>query len=88
MRLRNILSKKGISNLISIETGFRNIDTENTVLFEERSVADDGSGKEVMAGYTDNYLRAYAVYDENLLGQLTRVSITDLYQEGVWCEVI
>jgi len=29
MRLRNILSKKGISNLISIETGFRNIDTEN-----------------------------------------------------------
>ena len=29
MRLRNKLSKKGISNLISIETGFRNIDTDN-----------------------------------------------------------
>jgi Ca2+-binding EF-hand superfamily protein len=29
MRLRNKLSKKGVSNLISIETGFRNIDTEN-----------------------------------------------------------
>ena len=29
MRLRNILSKRGIANLISIETGFRNIDTEN-----------------------------------------------------------
>ena len=29
MRLRNKLSKKGIGNLISIETGFRNIDTEN-----------------------------------------------------------
>jgi Ca2+-binding EF-hand superfamily protein len=29
MRLRNKLSKEGIANLISIETGFRNIDTEN-----------------------------------------------------------
>ena len=29
MKLRNKLSKKGISNLISIEIGFRNIDTEN-----------------------------------------------------------
>ena len=29
MRLRNKLSKLGISNLISIETGFRNIDTNN-----------------------------------------------------------
>ena len=29
MRLRNILSKKGVANLISIETGFRDIDTEN-----------------------------------------------------------
>ena len=29
MRLRNKLSKKGVANLISIETGFRNIDTEN-----------------------------------------------------------
>ena len=28
-RLRNKLSKKGIANLISLETGFRNIDTEN-----------------------------------------------------------
>ena len=29
MRLRNKLSQKGIVNLISIETGFRNIDTDN-----------------------------------------------------------
>ena len=27
--LRNKLSKRGLANLISIETGFRNIDTEN-----------------------------------------------------------
>ena len=29
MRLRDLLSKRGLSNMISIETGFRNIDTEN-----------------------------------------------------------
>ena len=30
MRLRALLAKRGLSNMISIETGFRNIDTENT----------------------------------------------------------
>ena len=34
MRLRALLSKKGLSNLISIETGFRNIDIENTQEFD------------------------------------------------------
>ena len=30
MRLRSLLSKRGLENMISIETGFRNIDTQNT----------------------------------------------------------
>ena len=29
MRLRSLLSKRGLENMISIETGFRNIDTQN-----------------------------------------------------------
>ena len=29
MRLRSLLSKRGLTNMISIETGFRNIDTQN-----------------------------------------------------------
>ena len=29
MRLRNLLAKRGLKNIISIETGFRNIDKEN-----------------------------------------------------------
>jgi threonylcarbamoyladenosine tRNA methylthiotransferase MtaB len=61
-----------------------NIGTENTVLFEERPVKDNGC---LMAGYTDNYLRAYAEYDEKLLGQLVRVRISDTFEDGVLCEV-
>ena len=30
MRLRSLLSKRGLENMISIETGFRNMDTQNT----------------------------------------------------------
>ena len=34
MRLRALLSKRGLKNLISIETGFRNIDKENVQEFD------------------------------------------------------
>ena len=30
MRLRSLLSKRGLENMISIETGFRDLDTQNT----------------------------------------------------------
>ena len=41
-----------------------------------------------MAGYTDNYLRAYAEYDEKYLGELTDVRITGLFGDGVMAEIL
>lgn len=81
--------KERVSMLIEAgeraQTGFAqaNVGTENTVLFEERSA--DGN---IMAGYTDNYVRAYAEHDEKLLGQLVKVRITGLYEDGVMCEPV
>jgi hypothetical protein len=67
----------------------KNIGTVNRVLFEERSVTgsadqydlsnqDNMNEVRFMTGYTDNYLRAYAEYDEKYLGELTDVRITGL----------
>lgn len=60
-----------------------NIGTTNTVLFEEFVDAGD---EQMMAGYTDNYIRAYAPYQENLIGQLVKVKVAGLYKDGVLVE--
>ena len=65
----------------------KNIGTVNRVLFEERAVTDSAEAK-IMAGYTDNYLRAYAEYDEKYLGELTDVRITGLIEDGVLVEIL
>ena len=57
------------------------------MLFEERAVTDSAEAK-IMAGYTDNYLRAYAEYDEKYLGELTDVRITGLIEDGVLVEIL
>ncbi len=60
-----------------------NIGTTNTVLFEE--FVDTGE-EQMMSGYTDNYIRAYAPYQENLIGQLVQVKVAGLYKDGVLVE--
>ncbi|MBQ9179594.1 MAG: tRNA (N(6)-L-threonylcarbamoyladenosine(37)-C(2))-methylthiotransferase MtaB [Firmicutes bacterium] len=60
-----------------------NIGTINTVLFEEFV---DAGEEQMMAGYTDNYIRAYAPYQENLIGQLVQVKVEGLYKDGVLVE--
>ena len=60
-----------------------NIGTTNTVLFEEFV---DAGEEQIMAGYTDNYIRAYAPYQENLIGQLVQVKVAGLYKDGVLVE--
>ena len=77
----------------------KNIGTVNRVLFEERAVTgsadqydlsneDNMNEVRFMAGYTDNYLRAYAEYDEKYLGELTDVRITGLFGDGVMAEIL
>lgn len=60
-----------------------NIGTTNTVLFEEFV---DAGEEQMMAGYTDNYIRAYAPYQEKYIGQLVQVKMEGLYKDGVLVE--
>ena len=67
----------------------KNIGTEAVVIFEENAGTPGGTGDDpMMTGYTGNYIRAYAPYDEDMLGRLCRVRITDLYADGALCEVL
>ena len=69
-----------------------NIGTTNKVLFEEKIVTarndhdkmqQNDENRIMMAGYTDNYLRAYAPLDETCLGNITEVRIESLHGDGV-----
>lgn len=44
--------------------------------------------EKLMVAYTGNYIRAYAPYDESLLGKLTEVEITGLFEDGVMCGIV
>lgn len=65
----------------------KNIGTITKVLFEERIVEENEIEKRLMTGYTDNYIRAYAAFNEDLLGQLVEVKIVSLYKDGVFVEI-
>jgi threonylcarbamoyladenosine tRNA methylthiotransferase MtaB len=54
----------------------KNLDTTNTVLFEEQT----NSG--MMAGFTENYIRAEVPYNQESINQLKRVKLTSILPNG------
>jgi threonylcarbamoyladenosine tRNA methylthiotransferase MtaB len=59
-----------------------NRDKITTVLFEEKT--KEG----LMAGFTDNYIKVYTDYNEELVGEFVRVKLLDIYLDGCLGEIV
>ena len=59
-----------------------NRDKITTVLFEEKT--KEG----LMAGFTDNYIKVYTDYNEELVGKFVRVKLVDIYLDGCLGEIV
>ena len=64
----------------------KNIGREAVVIFEENADGTDDAGNRLMAGYTENYIRAYSAYSDERLGKLTKTRVTGIFRDGVMCE--
>ena len=72
-----------LSNRLHAEFARRYLGTERKVLFE----STNRSGE--MLGYTDNYLRVRAKYDERYINQITTVKLLELVEENdIRCEIV
>ena len=59
-----------------------NRDKITTVLFEEKT--KEG----LMAGFTDNYIKVYTDYNEELVGEFVKVKLLDIYLDGCLGEIV
>lgn len=59
-----------------------NRDKITTVLFEEKT--KEG----LVAGFTDNYIKVYTDYNEELVGEFVRVKLLDIYLDGCLGEIV
>lgn len=72
-----------LSNRLHADFARRYIGTERPVLFE----STNRSGE--MFGYTDNYLRVRAPYNERYINQITTVRLVELVEENdIRCEIV
>lgn len=44
--------------------------------------------QDVMDGLTDNYIRVFAPYGENMLGQIRNVKLEKIYHDGLWGSIV
>ncbi len=72
-----------LSNRLHADFARRYLGTERPVLFE----STNRSGE--MLGYTDNYLRVRAPYNERYINQITTVRLIELLEENdIRCEIV
>lgn len=72
-----------LSNRLHADFARRYLGTERPVLFE----STNRSGE--MLGYTDNYLRVRAPYNERYINQITTVRLIELLDENdIRCEIV
>lgn len=75
-----LLAKRADDVSLSFRT--KCIGAETRVLFEEKT------GKNMMAGYADNYVRVYADFDEECIGRLVKVKLAGIYKDGMKGEIL
>ncbi len=58
-----------------------NSGTKHTVLFENSNIEG------IMSGWTDNYIKIYANFDQSLLNNIKEVELGEKYEDGFWVNI-